>query len=100
MLLTVLFTKAKTGATEASIYEQTKKTWHKYKTKYYSSIKMIKIMFFVGYVWNEDILLVSQAQENMPNFSLIREIGENSNNRHEGTGKMRGGLLNGFEKNS
>lgn len=56
-------------------------------------------MFFVGYIWNEDILLISQAQENMPNFSLIRGIGENSNNKHKGTGKMRGGLLNGFKKN-
>lgn len=47
MLITVLFTKAKTGAkTKVYIYEWTKKTWHKYKAKYYSSIKMIKIMFF------------------------------------------------------
>lgn len=37
MLITVLFTKAKTGAkTKVYIYEWTKKTWHKYKTKYYS----------------------------------------------------------------
>lgn len=29
MLITVLFTKAKTGTTKMSIYEWTKKTWHK-----------------------------------------------------------------------
>lgn len=100
MLITVLFTKAKAGATKVSIYEWTKKTWLKYKTKYYSFVKMIKIMSFVGYVWNEDILLISQAQENMPNFSLLCGTEENSNNRHESTGKLRGGLLNGFKKNS
>lgn len=31
MLITALFTKAKTGPTKVSTYEWTKKTWHKYK---------------------------------------------------------------------